>query len=84
MNNKKIQQPTLVTQRKVMYNINLDIINETLEFINNDLKLDDEYKVLLKSHIFEDENLSRILINNTYKNNRNKLVNYKNTSDNKK
>ena len=75
--NHKITKPSLITHKKLIGNIYLVLINETINFLCNELKMSQKELNKLYNHIYKTENLDKILKMNSVKNMRNKLVNKK-------
>ena len=75
--NHKITKPSLITHKKIIGNIYLVLINETINFLGNELKMSQKELNKLCNHIYKTENLDKILKMNSVKNMRNKLVNKK-------
>ena len=75
--NYKITKPSLITHKKLIGNIYHVLINETINFLGNELKMSQKELNKLSNHIYKTENLDKILKMNSVKNMRNKLVNKK-------
>ena len=75
--NHKITKPSLITHKKLIGNIYLVLINETINFLCNELKMSQKELNKLYNHIYKTENLDKNLKMNSVKNMRNKLVNKK-------
>ena len=71
----KITQPTLMTHKKMIGGIYMEVINQTLEHLNTDFNLDKKEAKALRDFIHENKNLEKILAKNTPKKIRNSLIN---------
>ena len=77
MENHILTKPTLMTHKKLIKTLYMNLIMEVIEYVSNDLKLTQKDKNKLRCEILKYKNIEKILKLNTTKKIRNSLIKFK-------